>query len=89
MPDDVRVPYRPEVRLGAPRKKPRGFTAGNTSGLSVPELEALNRALGRLMASGLSEADAKFALDAAVRSWLEPKDAGEVDVDRLRGTTSS
>ena len=66
MPDDVRVPYRPEVRLEVSREKPRGFTAGNTSGLSAPELEALNRALGRLMASGLSEAAAKVALDVAV-----------------------
>ena len=82
MPDDVRVPYRPAVHLEA-RERPRGFTAGNTSGLSAPELEALNRALVRLMAAGVSEAEAKVALDAAVREWLEPKDAGEADVDRL------
>ena len=83
MPDDVRVPYRPAVHLEA-REKQRGFTAGNTSGLSMPELEALNRALGRLMAAGLTEAKAKVALDAAVRSWLEPKDAGEADLARLK-----
>ena len=83
MPDDVRVPYRPEVRLEVPREKPRGFTARNTSGLSAREIAALNCALDRLMASGLTEAEAKVALDAAVRSWLEPKDAGEADVVRL------
>ena len=83
MPDDVRVPYRPVVRLEVSREKPRGFTAGNTSGLSAPELEALNRALGRLMASGLSEAAAKVALDVAVRTWLEPGKAGEADIERL------
>ena len=82
MPDDVRVPYRPAVHLEA-RERPRGFTAGNTSGLSATELEALNRALDRLMASGLSEPDAKVALDAAVRTWLEPGKAGEADVERL------
>ena len=35
------------------------------------------------MATGLDERAAKLAIDAAVRRWLRPKDAGEADVDRL------
>lgn len=83
MPDDVRVPYRPEVHIEPPREPVRGFTATNTSGLTAPELVALNRALERLMAAGLSEHDAKLAIDAAVRDWLKPKEAAKTDVERL------
>ena len=46
-------------------------------------LIALNRALERLMAADLSERKGKLAIDAAVREWLKPKDAGEADVERL------
>ena len=83
MPDDVRVPYQPDVRLEAPRERPRGFTAANTSGLSSHELAALNRTLERLTSSGLSEPEAKLALDAAVRQWLACSDAGDADLQRL------
>ena len=83
MPDDVRIQYRPDVRLEPTRAPVRGFAASNTSGLSSRELTALNRALERLMATNLDERAAKLAIDAAVREWLRPKDAGEADVDRL------
>ena len=55
----------------------------NTSGVNGRELAALNRALRRLMDAGLTEHEAKLAIDAAVGEWLEPKDAGEADVERL------
>ena len=60
-----------------------GFTPTNTSGLNSRELAALNRALERLVAAGLVEAEAKLAIDAAVRQWLEPRDAADADVLRL------
>ena len=59
------------------------FSPTNTSGLTGSELAALNRALARLTATGLSEYDAKVAIDAAVRVWLRPADAGDADVERL------
>ena len=59
------------------------------SGPSTRERAALNRALYRLRAAGLPESDPKLALDAGARDWLEPKDAGEADVDWLRSNASS
>ena len=83
MPDGPRERFQPVIR-SVPRPEPQpGFTAGNTSGLNRRELAALNRALDRLMAAGLSERDAKLKLDAAVRVWLAPIDAGSEDLDRL------
>ena len=83
MPDEPRVPYRPAAYAVPAPIDEKGFTARNTSGVSEPELVQLNCALGRLMAAGLSEHEAKLAIDAAVREWLEPKDAGGADLERL------
>ncbi len=83
MPDGPREPFRPTVRIEPCRSEPEGFTATNTSGVDHRELIALDRALRRLMDAGLTEREAKLAIDAAVRQGLEPKDAGEADVDRL------
>jgi hypothetical protein len=60
-----------------------GFTPRNTSGLDGRELAALNRALDRLMAHGLSDREAKLALHAAVAHWLQPRDAADADLERL------
>lgn len=82
-PDGPREKFVPEARA-VPRPEPQAaFTAGNTSGLNRRELAALNRALDRLMAAGLAERDAKLKLDAAVRVWLAPIDAGGEDLARL------
>ena len=78
-----REPFRPDVEVGARPETDAGFTSRNTSGLNARELGALNGALQRLMARGLSEYEAKSALHAAVTDWLEPKDAGDADVERL------
>ena len=83
MPDGPRESYRPTVRVEPARLAEEGFTTTNTSGVDSRELAALNRALERLMDAGLTEHDAKIAIDAAVRQWLEPKDAGDADVERL------
>ena len=83
MPDDLRLPFRPKVTIEPRQPEREGFTATNTSGVTGPELAALNRALERLIAEGLSEREAKLAIDAAVREWLQPKDAAEADVERL------
>ena len=82
-PDGPRESFRPEPRIEPGRPPEVGFTTGNTSGLTSRELVALNRALGRLMSAGLDEHEAKLAIDAAVRDWLRPKDAGEADIERL------
>ena len=79
MPDDVREPFRPVLQREPVRVPDKGFTTGNTSGLTASELVALDR----LMASGLGEHAAKLALDAAVREWLRPRDAAEADLERL------
>ena len=83
MPDGPRERFEPTVRLDPVRQPDPGFTAGNTSGLVATELAALNVALDRLMAHGLTEHEAKLALHAAVGEWLEPKDAGDADLERL------
>ena len=83
MPDGPRERFEPTVRLDPVRQPDPGFTAGNTSGLVAVELAALNAALRRLMARGLTEHEAKLALHAAISDWLEPKDAGEADAERL------
>ena len=83
MPDGPRLPFRPKVTIEPRKLEPEGFTETNTSGVDARELVALNRALERLMAEGLSEREAKLAIDAAVREWLQPKDAGEADLERL------
>ena len=83
MPDDPRLPFRPIVRVGSPPETEAGFTAGNTSGLNRSELAALNSALRRLMARGLSDYEAKLALHAAVGDWLEPDNAADADIERL------
>ena len=83
MPDGPRESFRPVVRIEPSQPMLEGFTATNTSGVDSRELTALNRALHRLMDAGLTEREAKLAIDAAVRQGLEPKDAGEADVDRL------
>ncbi len=58
MPDGPRERFEPNVRLDPIRQLDPGFTAGNTSGLVAAELAALNVALDRLMASGLTEYEA-------------------------------
>ena len=83
MPDGPRESFRPTVRVEPARTVQEGFTDTNTSGVDSRELVALNRALRRLMDAGLTEREAKLAIDAALRQWLEPKDAGEADVERL------
>ena len=83
MPDGPRERFEPVVRLTPRPEPPSGFTRANTSGLGNAELAALNRALDRLMRAGLSEHQAKMKLDQAVRTWLQPIDAGIADVDRL------
>ena len=67
--------FRAVVRI-VPRPEP-------PSGLSNAELAALNRALDRLMRAGLPEHAAKMKLDGAVRTWLQPNDAGIADFDQL------
>ena len=83
MPDGPRESFRPIVRLEPKPPEQEGFNAANTSGVNGRELTALNRALRRLMDAGLSEHEAKLAIDAAVREWLKPKDAGAADLERL------
>ena len=83
MPDGPREPFRPTVRIEPTKPAQNGFTPTNTSGVDARELVALNRALRRLMDAGLTEREAKLAIDAAVREWLEPKDAGGADLERL------
>ena len=75
--------FRRNLRIEPPPARPVGFTAGSTSGLLARELVAPNRLLERLMANGMSEHEAKVAIDAAVRTWLEPGSAGETDPKRL------
>lgn len=83
MPDGPREPFRPNVRIEPARPEPQGFMVTNTSGVNDRELQALNRALKRLMDAGLTEYEAKLALDAAVPEWLKFRDAGDADVERL------
>ena len=83
MPDGPRERFEPNVRLDPVRQPDPGFTAGNTSGLNATELAALNAALERLIAKGLTEYEAKLALHAAVGEWLESMDAGQADIERL------
>ena len=83
MPDDPRAPFRPVVRVDPPHEPEPGFTPATTSGLTDAELVALDAALRRLTATGLSLYEAKRALDAAVREWLDPRDAADAELDRL------
>ena len=83
MPDGPRESFRPTVRIEPTPPEQEGFNAVNTSGVTGREIDALNRALRRLTDAGLTEHEAKLAIDAAVRQWLEPKNAGKADVERL------
>ena len=85
MPDGPRESFRPVVRVEPSRPAEEGFTRTNTSGVSDRELVALNRALRRLIDAGLSEHEAKVAIDRAVRAGLKPQDAGTADMDQLLG----
>lgn len=66
-PDGPRERFVPKIVLAPRRELASGFTASNTSGLGPTELAALNTALDRLKAAGLTERDAKLRLDGAVR----------------------
>ncbi len=83
MPDGSRERFRPTPQIEPASRDADGFTPTNTSGVNRRELAALNRALERLVAAGLTEAEAKLAIDAAVRQWLVPRDAADADVERL------
>ncbi len=83
MPDGPRERFEPKVELQPIPSPDSGFTTSNTSGLTAPNLIALNCALNRLMSIGLSEYEAKKTLHAAVTEWLEPRDAAAADLDRL------
>ena len=83
MPDEPRERFEPKVEIQPVPAPDRGFTTSNTSGLTAPDLIALNGALDRLMNAGLSEYESKKTLHAAVADWLEPKDAAAADLDRL------
>ncbi len=73
----------PKIRDEPIREVDPGFTSRNTSGLNATELVALDRALGRLMSTGLSEYEAKRALHVAVAEWLQPSEAAEAALERL------
>ena len=83
MPDGPRERFEPKVNIEVPKEPARGFTAGNTSGVDAVGLVALNEALARLMARGMSEREAKETLHHAVAEWLNPCEAAEADVERL------
>ena len=66
MPDSPREQFEPKVHIEPHRPLELSFNRWNTSGLDAADLAALNVALGRLMARGLTECDAKMALHQAV-----------------------
>ena len=83
MPDGPRGSYRATIRVEPVHLAEKRFLTTNTSGVDRRELTALNRALQRLVAAGLTKHEAKIAVDAAIRQWLESKDASDPDLERL------